>query len=532
MSGRQAAVLWVPVTLTVLACARIEAPSGGPEDDTPPVLVSIDPEPGPGHPDLRRIVLRYDERLGESTAELALYPALESVTAVSGKSITIELAEPLSSGVLVVHVPATLSDAHGNQTGTACEMAWGGADTLPSSAILMSFTRQAGGVPSGRVIADVEARDGSLVRRTSADSTYSAVAGWLGPGEYAVTAYEDPDYSFTWESEAEAGADTVVQLGSGDTLHLSMVLSVVDTVGPRLSDAQIVDMHHLVVTFSEQVRLPAQDLLPFRLRDTTGTPVPVLGAWKTGARDQRSLVLATGRTGAGRFVLVEEGMIDMMGNEGLPDSLELEGSDSLSTDTLRIRSTYPAPGAVDVPPAGPFSFSFSDWVDPDSVASHLSLVRITDLSKVPVELGMDDGRSFLFSPLTEMTGEEQYRISLDSGLVDLQGNAMPAQSWSFVPAWGSEPGSLEGHISGGREVVLQVAPAGQSGGALLFSVPGSGTYSAGPVPAGRYTVTAYGDLNGNGIWDGAAGEPYGAAPGVVLVRPGLVTTGVDIEVLP
>src|SRR5512136_188986 len=164
------------------SCARIVSPSGGPEDTAPPALTSVDPASGPGLPDLRRIVLRWSERIEESTAEISLYPRLPGEISISGGTIRIDLEDPLGDGVLVLHIPGTLSDLHGNATGAPVDLAWSGTDSLPSGRIEMDFVRQGGGVPAEHVLADISTPDGLLIRRTSADTSFHATAGWLPPG--------------------------------------------------------------------------------------------------------------------------------------------------------------------------------------------------------------------------------------------------------------------------------------------------------------------------------------------------------------
>ena len=58
----------------------------------------------------------------------------------------------------------------------------------------------------------------------------------------------------------------------------------------------------------------------------------------------------------------------------------------------------------------------------------------------------------------------------------------------------------------------------------------TGQYLVDEIPAGRYTVAAFVDNDGDGTWDSM--EPYGTYPGVVIVQPGLITQEVDIEILP
>jgi hypothetical protein len=57
-----------------------------------------------------------------------------------------------------------------------------------------------------------------------------------------------------------------------------------------------------------------------------------------------------------------------------------------------------------------------------------------------------------------------------------------------------------------------------------------GAYRLDSLEAGRYTVSAFADGDGDGTWD--AGEAYGAYPGVVMVYPGTETENVDISILP
>jgi len=524
------ALLASAVLLAGASCARMASPDGGPPDETPPAILSVSPEPGAGLPGLDEISIIWDERLEEASVEVSLYPPMGSRLAIEGRKITVKLDQPIGGACLVLHLPGTLSDLRGNETGAPVDLAWAGGDSFPESAVTMTFQRQGGGVPGSRIIADILGPGGLLERRTSADTSFAAVAGWLEPGEYRLVCYEDPDFSFSWEPSVEAGLDTLVSLRSRDTLELALTLSVIDTIGPLLSSADRLGPHLARLSFNEQIELPEQSSTAFSLEDSTGAAVPVLGTWMALTREQRSVELAFAGDPAPPLSVRVESVRDMVGNRSAGDSLEVEEPDSLRSDSLAIRSFFPAPGAEGVSPSGPYSIGFSGYVDPDSLSSRLSVVRISDGSTTPGFIEREDGRTFLFTPEHELMGEEQYRIQLDSGLVSLDGDSLGSFAWTFVPAWGAEPGSISGFARGASAMTLEIAPAGSSGTPIMFGVSG-GRYEVGPIPAGRYTVVAYCDSNGNGVWDGF-GEPYGAAPGVIQVRPGVVTEGVDIEILP
>jgi hypothetical protein len=175
--------------------------------------------------------------------------------------------------------------------------------------------------------------------------------------------------------------------------------------------------------------------------------------------------------------------------------------------------------------------TFSDWIDLDSLRSRVRMQRVSDGSRVEGIVERVTGRAFEFVPWHQLIGGEQYRIDVDSGLVSAGGDTMPSFSWSFISAWGDEPGAIEGVLAGGNHLVLEVVAAGSGSVSYSFRIDSEGPYHLEPIAPGRYTVAAYRDANGNGVWDGL-GEAYGASPGVVEVRPGLTTDGVDIDVLP
>ncbi|MCK4504204.1 MAG: Ig-like domain-containing protein, partial [Candidatus Aegiribacteria sp.] len=217
-----------------------------------------------------------------------------------------------------------------------------------------------------------------------------------------------------------------------------------------------------------------------------------------------------------------------------PDSMTFFGIDSLPADSLRLRSYYPAPGSENVNPAGPYSISFNFWVDLDSLKNRLTLIRVSDSTLIQGTFNRIDGRSFEFIPNHQLIGEQQYRFMLLKGISTAWGDTLLSSfSWSFSTAWGDEPGSIEGDISGMNvpALVLQISrTGGGSDESVIYTIVQPGQYKVDEIPAGRYTVAAFVDNDGDGTWSSM--EPYGTYPGVVLVQPGLITQEVDIEILP
>jgi hypothetical protein len=517
--------------ILLLSCAKMAAPGGGPEDNTPPEIVSVLPLPGAGYFDLRTVTVEWSERLEESSAAVFIYPDREYDLEVSGSTMKIELAEAVGEEPLIIHLPREIQDRRGNQAGTSRNLVYSSADSLPDGEILITLVRQGGGNLSQITLVELYS-DSVLIRRLTPDSTSAAQIDWLIPGSYRLICYEDPDRSFHWNSELEAGIDTSLTLA--DTLFLDLTLTVIDTVGPILTEITVLDSYHVQLLFNEEVSCESFSAGEVIMRDSAGSEIDVNGFWLPGGITGNTVIVETGRIPDSEVTAFISNIEDLMLNRSNPDSLEFFGIDSLPSDSLYIRSYYPAPGSDNADPAGPFRISFNYWIDPDSLAARLTLTRITDSTMVNGSLTVVDGRSFEFYPDHQLTGEQQYRFDLLGGLSTLWGDTLIAPfSWVFSPVWGDEPGSITGRIRGSASgrIVLQISRTGGDGDdSITYASVLPGDFLIDDIPAGRYTIAAFVDTDDGGTWSPI--EPYGTFPGVVLIQPGLVTEGVNIEILP
>lgn len=515
------------------ACAKMAAPDGGPEDETPPEIISVLPPPGAGYPDLREITVEWSERLEEASVTVLIYPAVKYDLDVSGSTLKVELESAVGPEPLVIHLPEEIQDRRGNQSGISEYLVYSSGDSLPGGQLVIAMTKQGGGNLSSITLVELY-NDSTLVRRTSPDSTGTAWIKWLEPGTYRVLCYEDPDRSYDWNSQQEAGIDSSFVIAENDSIRMDAVLTVVDTLGPVLTEITALDSYHVELLFNEEVSYESFDSGEVILEDSTGNDIPVNGFWIPGGFSGNTVVLETCKIPDARITARITGVEDLILNPSRPDSMEFFGLDSIPADSLRIRSYYPAPGSDNADPAGPYRISFNYWIDPDSLAERFSLTRVTDSAVVHGTLNVVDGRSFTFYPEHQLVGEQQYRFELLPGLSTLWGDTLKNPfRWAFSPLWGDEPGSISGRITGSASanLKLQISRTGGGGDAAVnYMDVRAGEYRVNDIHAGRYTVAAFVDMDGGGTWDPV--EPYGTYPGVVLVQPGLVTGNVNIEILP
>ncbi len=74
--------------LLIAGCAKIVAPTGGPEDREPPVIEVVDPEPGYTRNIPSRVLIEYSERLREDEGVVQVYPGPGDIT-FTGRGITV-----------------------------------------------------------------------------------------------------------------------------------------------------------------------------------------------------------------------------------------------------------------------------------------------------------------------------------------------------------------------------------------------------------------------------------------------------------
>lgn len=524
--------LTVLFLLLLAACAKIVAPAGGPVDITPPEIISVHPEPGfvDGIPE--EITIVFSEKVLGSEEDVQLFPHSGGEVIIHGSGVSIHTG--IDSGLAMVTISSSLEDLRGNSIANPETFVW---NTIPADSfaeVSVTVLRDGGGSVTSSARCDffhLPDTASSMVTHYP-DTSGIVEAGWLSVGEYRIICYEDVDQSRSWDPEREPGSSADIQLLAGDLEELTMTMTIIDSIGPRISDLTVLDGWHLEILWNEQINVNLASLQFVSITGPDSLPVEVYGVKSSAGRSSTGrMTVYTEELADTMYTISVNGILDLAGNPSLPDSIEFWGTDSLPDTKFAVQSAYPADGSVEVPPAGPFFISFSDWVDESSLESLYTVTRVADSTIAAGEFVRTSAIAFSFIPHGELLGERQYRVDLLPGLISLQGDSLGGQSWTFTPAWSERPGVISGVISGtGASVVtMVVAPAG-SGGEVVTADFVPGAFSFSDVAGGRYTVSVFVDWNSDNVWN--PGEPYGAWPGVVEVFPGVETENINIQVVP
>jgi hypothetical protein len=516
----------------ITACARIVSPSGGPEDTIAPEVIEIIPPPGFVEEIPEEIIFIFSENIQGDELLIDLFPGTGGEVQIEGKRISVFTGS--SDGVFMVTVPPEFEDRRGNKTGFALSYVWNSVPADSFAVLSASVLRDGGGIVTSGARCEFFLLPDSVepVRSHFPDSLGNFTAGWLSEGDYRIICFEDDDRSRSWDPAREAGTSQDLMLAAGDSLYITMTMTITDSIGPVISEVKALDRWHLEIAWNEQVTVNIATPCSISITDPDGRQIEILGISAFSGRSTTGkLTVFTEEISDTMYSISIQGITDLAGNPSLPDSLDFWGTDSLPLTPFAVKSAYPADGSVDVPASGPFYISFTDWVSIDALETLYSVTRVADSIAVPGELVRTSPVAFSFTPFTELLGQRQYRADLSAGLISLQGDTLDAESWTFIPAWSSNPGFISGIISGteANSVTVVVSPAGSAGETKKFDFA-PGAYICSGIAGGRYTVSVFRDTNSDGIWN--PGEPYGAWPGVVEVFPGIETENTNIQVVP
>lgn len=268
MAVRRGALL-----LLVAACARVEAPPGGPPDVAPPRLVAVHPESLATVPNFGGdVVFQFNEVISEGSSpsqgtgtgdleRLVILSPTSKVPEVHWRRsrITVRPREGWAPNrVYRVQLLPGVTDLHSNRSSEGRVLTFATGGTLPAATLRGSVNDWTAGSPARGALVEAVLLPDSLVYRALADSSGRIDLGPLPRGEYIVYGVIDQnrnnrrDPREAWDS-VRVTLDTVARAELWTFPH--------DTIGPRIQSATVVDSVTAALAFSQPLD-PAQRLEP------------------------------------------------------------------------------------------------------------------------------------------------------------------------------------------------------------------------------------------------------------------------------
>lgn len=522
-------------------------PEGGPADTTPPEIMRSDPVAGAVNaPRTAVLTLEFTEPVDRKTltSDMSVSPPLAGTPEVkwSGRVASLRWADSLRADVTYrFSFGGKLADLHANRLKEPITIAFSTGSKIDSCRIRGAvWTPEA--AAAGLNILVYQLDSARPWPREQADFIgQSGPAGqfdvpYLPPGLYRLAAVGDKNRNGRPDQNEAFGLATVdVDLRTTTAAEgVNLFVSAFDTSAFRLDGCSQTADGSLLVGLTHPADTAewakaAFTVLDSANRETLSTialrPVPPKFATIPVLSDQ----FTSGHT----YVVFSAG-----GPAGDKSAIHNVNGVQLSRDSCRITwgnvsdtvgpkvnwTVLPIVGnAIDT--AAPFQIGFNEPVD--TVASHDALV-------VRDSLGHDlagvsrwlDPRHLVFTPIPSWPDSVIVVVAtLDSTrLYDLRRNFAPRQpySWKFRPALKSLIGSLTGNVetadTAWRTVpcYLEARPTGK-GTIVTQSLERAGPFEFN-LPAGRWVLGGFLDLDRNGHWTSGALQPYSPAEPRVIPR--------------
>lgn len=265
----------------VLACANIEAPPGGPPDQSPPIIVRTVPESlgvYPGFDD--RVEFVFNEvvaegqspnlGLGSGTLErLIVLSPTDRVPKVSWRHnrVTVKPREGWQRDrVYRVEFLPGITDMERNRSNATTVLTFTTGGDLPSDTLSGTLIDWVAGRPTPRGLVLATLMPDSLTYRSFTDSAGRFAIGPLPHGDYQVYGVLDQNNNSQLDRRESFDSLTIAR-GTSEVGSLWAIPH--DTVGPRVSSVTLVDSLTVAITFT-------QHLDPYQRVDTSAVRVVLL----------------------------------------------------------------------------------------------------------------------------------------------------------------------------------------------------------------------------------------------------------------
>lgn len=546
--------------LILWQCAYKAAPSGGPEDKTPPEIIYTFPaQDSTGIKSLPYLEFRFSETVNQSSFNnqtwlLPELPGGYELEWKGGKTLRALLQDSLEEDQTYIFTIGTgIKDLRGNtlpspfvlpfSTGPEIdqgEIAGVIFDKTPQNIFIYAY--QASDTFSNRTVFERKPR---YYTQTGKEGNYRL--RYLNEATYRVYALDDKngDRKYTLQTDRIGipFRDITIDSARGQYQNINFYMTREDSTAPQLNRAGASHQRLLSLWFNEPLD-QAQRFAVEIIDSLSAQPLLVRAAMLDLSEPKRLMVYTAAQmevTYLGSLSAVK----DTAGNFSEEDFIEFDFRGSAASDTAqpRLISTQPADNAREVDYDATVQLRFSQPIDSASLKDGFQLLSSDTLDTLPV-VGKWRFLSLLepqFIPDTLLEKNQSYQIQLDlANMRTIFGDSLGDSVYvsHFVTRDWSQLGEIAGVVSSAdtthKQAVVWATPL-RGGGVYSASSAVGKPYLLEFLPEGLYLMKAGIDLNENGAIDAGSSlpfqfsEPVIGLPDTIKVRKRWTTEGVNFR---
>jgi uncharacterized protein (DUF2141 family) len=540
-----------------LYCAKEGMPPGGPEDTTPPEVISVSPEANSTGVDLNSMIeITFSERMSNKPTEESIFispfPKKLFDYKWRGEKLILSFSEPLQENKTYVvtigtgaqdlrrnHLSESYTSAfstgpaldHGSISGEVWLIKEDRFQTEPGISIWAYLSGSEYSEPiSDTILINLQKDIPDYVTQSDTGGKY--IFRNLSVGKYRLFAVDDLNRDQVWDPDKEAiGVSTRdVELASskGFSNQVDFIVALRDTTKPSLLNCQALNKNQVRLDFDENLKVESV-LNPANFKIvsfSTTESLQVNEVYFQEGNTQYISISTAEMSPDEEYELKVFSLEDEWGNplDTSANTCLFVGSEVSDTTGPRIVATSPKDDETNVPQDEKIKLAFDEPPSHSSVESSFFLSDSND-ALISGKSRWENPNTFVFSPDTLLLGRVKYQIKLQSEKVlDLLGNTMTDSVWllTFTTLNPDTLGSLSGLVltfvpkdsvrgkarpegsvqisveSTSEKIVVTLSLIDKSQKKYQKSLPQPGSFSFEKILPGKYIVGAYVDLDKNG----------------------------------
>ncbi|MDH4223514.1 MAG: Ig-like domain-containing protein [candidate division Zixibacteria bacterium] len=561
-------IFFIILLLWLLGCAKKGFPPGGPEDLTPPGLLEVFPaDNSTGVDTATTIALTFSEIMDKESVEKSIFltpvPRTPPEFKWKKNKLILSTSQVLEKNrTYVITIGTNAKDLHNNKMEKSHSFAFSTGTKLDSGFIsgrvfFKSSPEKGVSIWCYSVVKEIESGFGypepDPKREKPIYVTLSGENGeyrlsYLAEGKYRLFAVKDLNGDLLWDPDKELLGITTQDLNlTEDSLFFTFIdftLAFRDTTPAALLDCQSLDINKIRLDFSEPLsyKLGLYDKNNYRIvSDSLEEEILEIRQVYTKEEDYQKVYLVTEEIRKNRYRIQIENLFDSMGNPVDEKQKEciFEGAEQEDKAPLQIISSYPQPGAVDIPLDFKIKLYF-DKPPEKNLVEEKFLLEDSSAKKVEGKFLWENPAVVVFQPDKLLQRSMKYLLSIRD-IVDLWRNFLADSSFRITfstlnpDTLGSISGKVESLSNRRFKAVIILERFHTPFMRYEKRIDEPGDFKFEYIFPGKYRLSAYQDLNDNGTLDSGNIYPFEPAepqlfyPDSLNVRPRWETEGVILK---
>ncbi len=539
--SRASGFLLLGAVFLFVSCAIPVLPTGGPQDEQPPVIVESEPaaESVNVSTDFVRIVFSEFVDQASFAQALNVSPAFDRPLQYRWRKTRVDISfpEPLRENTTyILTIDTNLRDVNRVALKQPITLAFATGPVINKGKIKGKVIESFKGEPVASFDVFAYARPDSTLPdslpespayRTQTDETGRFSFDYMSEQPYFVIGLLDRNRNRKPDGLESYAVPPVPVIFADSVLTDSTqnwVVTRSDTVKPEIQRIRSISNERHMLRFSESIQLLSRDPSAWSLKDSVSNDVFAIEDIYLYPEDPRQIYLKTQQLFATTHLLHPAGIADSSGNPIVSDTLTFKPSANSDTLQLRFLGFFPEDlqrnenSAYVLPPGKSAGVRFNQAVDTTNLASFVTL-QDTSNQSYSFETSSNDGSVFYLSPRENLSQGMPFTLSVSGSAVGVPDTTY-TRRFQYLTTDGL--GELSGYITSEDstgQILIELFPSRENAlkKAITLQQPdAAGKFIFPNLPdKSQYRFRAFLDQNGNQKWDGGSLIPYLKAEPVI-----------------